>query len=467
MGLELILPDRLYAILDIETTGGLYNEESITEIAIYRFDGHRVTDQLISLINPEKEIQPYVVNLTGINRKMLRAAPKFYEVAKRIIEVTEGCVLVAHNSAFDYRVIQLEFKRLGYDFQRRSICTVDLAKELIPDQESYSLGKLARALGIPVADRHRAEGDAKATVQLFKLLLSKDIEKKIVQEHVQLITQPKLTRKLLDILDTLPQTTGVYYMHKKGGEIIYIGKSKNIKKRVNQHFTSDNPRSRKIRREVVAVTFEETGSELIALLKESAEIKANGPRYNYARRRSSFKFHLDHSQDSEGYIRFRITKRIEKRPLTSFTTYAEAEQFLVRISQEYRLCPKLNELDRSKHTCFSYSIGRCNGACSLGESSSEYNARAYQLLERCAYPNADMVIIDRGREVDERSVILIEDGTYKGYGFCNLNYQIERPELLRRVITQMDNDPDVQAIIQSFIRKGKVLKIKKLNTNKI
>ena len=161
----------MYAILDIETTGGQFNEEGITEIAIYKFDGHEIVDQFISLVNPEIPIQPFVVKLTGINNAMLVSAPKFFEVAKRIIEITSDCIIVAHNASFDYRILRTEFRRLGYNFEAKTICTVELAKKLIPEQPSYSLGKLVRALGIPMADRHRASGDALATVKLFKMLL--------------------------------------------------------------------------------------------------------------------------------------------------------------------------------------------------------------------------------------------------------------------------------------------------------
>ena len=167
----------MYTILDIETTGGKYNEEGITEIAIHKFDGHNVVDKFISLVNPEKDIQPFVVNLTGINNKMLRTAPKFHEVAKRIVEITEDSVLVAHNAQFDYRILRTEFRRLGYNFERKTLCTVDLSKNLLPDAESYSLGKLVRSLGIPMSERHRANGDAIATLKLFKLLLAKDMDK--------------------------------------------------------------------------------------------------------------------------------------------------------------------------------------------------------------------------------------------------------------------------------------------------
>ena len=193
----------MYAILDIETTGGKYNEEGITEIAIYKYDGHEVVDQFISLVNPEREIQPFVVNLTGINSNMLRHAPKFYEVAKRIVEITEDCIVVAHNAQFDNRILKTEFRRLGFDFERKTLCTVELAKDLIPGQTSYSLGKLVRSLGIPVTDRHRASGDALATVKLFKMLLDKDTSKNIIQQSIRLNPKHQLEPKHIDIIEQM------------------------------------------------------------------------------------------------------------------------------------------------------------------------------------------------------------------------------------------------------------------------
>ena len=217
----------MYAILDIETTGGQFNEEGITEIAIYKFDGNEIVDQFISLVNPEIPIQPFVIKLTGINNEMLVNAPKFYEVAKRILEICKDCILVAHNSSFDYRILRTEFRRLGYDFQTNTLCTVELAQKLLPEQPSFSLGKLVRALGIPMADRHRASGDALATVKLFKLLLSKDISKTIVKELIKTEVEKGISPKLLDIVEALPSKTGVYYVHRQDGTIIFIAKSKN------------------------------------------------------------------------------------------------------------------------------------------------------------------------------------------------------------------------------------------------
>jgi len=273
----------MYAVLDIETTGGKFNEEGITEIAIHKYDGHQVVDKFISLVNPEKEIQPFVVKLTGINNKMLRTAPKFHEVAKRIVEITDGAVIIAHNAQFDYRILRTEFRRLGYNFERKTLCTVELSQKLLPDAESYSLGKLVRSLGIAVSDRHRANGDALATLKLFKLLLSKDLDKSIIKTVVREETLGELSTRQLDIVDALPSEVGVYYMHNKDGDIIFLGKSSNIKKRVNQHFTKSGDKARKLQKETKKVTFEKTGSELVALLKENEELKRNKPSQNYFR----------------------------------------------------------------------------------------------------------------------------------------------------------------------------------------
>ena len=270
----------IYAVLDIETTGGKYNEEGITEIAIHLFDGHKVIDKFISLVNPEKTIQPFVVNLTGINNNMLRTAPKFHEIAKRIVEITEGSILVAHNAQFDYRILRTEFRRLGHNFERKTLCTVDLSKKLIPDAESHSLGKLVRSLGIAVSDRHRANGDALATLKLFKLLLTKDLNKSILKQVIRAENLGELSTRQIDIVEQMPSETGLYYMYNKDGEIIYLGRSKDIKRRVNKHFTKEGDKARKLQKETKKVTFELTGSELIAHLKENEELQINRPRFN-------------------------------------------------------------------------------------------------------------------------------------------------------------------------------------------
>ncbi len=275
----------MYAVLDIETTGGKFNEEGITEIAIYRFDGHHVTDQFISLINPKKPIQDFVVKLTGINNKMLRNAPKFFEVAKRIVEITQDCILVAHNAKFDSRVLKNEFNHLGYPYQMNSLCTVELSRKLIPDEASYSLGKLCRSLGIPMSSRHRASGDASATVELFKLLLEKDQDKSIVQETVKYFDKRDIKDNLNTILDTIPEKMGVFYVHDENGKIIYAGRNKNLKSEVNRLFLKESKRAQKIQDRVHSVTYELTGNELFTRLRYSLELETLQPKYNFSKRK--------------------------------------------------------------------------------------------------------------------------------------------------------------------------------------
>jgi DNA polymerase-3 subunit epsilon len=450
----------MYAILDIETTGGQFNEEGITEIAIYKFDGHEIVDQFISLINPEIPIQPFVVKLTGINNDMLRSAPKFFEVAKRIIEMTNNCVLVAHNASFDYRILRTEFRRLGYDFNIKTLCTVELSQRLLPEQPSHSLGKLVRALGIPMADRHRASGDAMATVKLFKMLLDKDLEKTITTELIKFEVIKGVSPKLLDIIESLPSKTGIYYIHREDGKIIYIGQSKNIKKRVNQHFTGITSSAKKIQNEVFTVTYEETGSELIALLKETEEIKKNRPIYNRMARKNTMSWAIYAEKDSNNYLNLKLQKADgRKKEITAFANQQEGKGALNHITTNYQLCPKLTGILDLKTTCSENEKNECDGACTQKITPEEYNSRVQVFIDKNLFDNKNMIIIDKGRKTGEHSAILIEKGVYKGYSFYDLNYQINNPEILKNILVPMPDNRNSRAYIQNYLRKNRVLKI--------
>ena len=373
----------MYAVIDIESTGGKYDEEGITEIAIHKFDGHRVVDRFISLVNPERDIQPFVVKLTGINKRMLASAPKFHEVAKRIAEITQDSVLVAHNAQFDYRILRTEFRRLGYDFERKTLCTVNLSKRLLPDAESHSLGKLVRSLGIPVSDRHRANGDALATLQLFKLLLNKDSDKSIIREVIRAESLGELSPRQLDIVERMPTETGVYYMYNKDGELIFLGNSTNMKKRVNQHFTNSGTWARTIQKETRKVTWEVTGSELVARLKSEEERHVNQPKYN--------------AGEDE---------------------YPEIKEYHRTVKGQYE------DID-------------------LGKNS--------------------VLLIDKGRDVGERSAVLLKNGIFRGLGFYSLNHQINNIHILESIITPMEGSPATGRIISTYLQEKKVLRIVELN----
>ncbi len=454
----------MYAILDIETTGGKYNEEGITEIAIHKFDGRKVIDTFISLVNPEKEIQPFVVNLTGINNKMLRTAPKFHEVAKRIVEITQDSVLVAHNAQFDYRILRTEFRRLGYNFERKTLCTVDLSKVLLPDAESYSLGKLVRSLGIPVSDRHRANGDALATVKLFKLLLAKDSEKTIIKEVIRKETHGELSEKQLDIVRSMPSETGVFYAHNKDGEVIYLSKSTNIKKRVNQLFTRSSTKFRKLIKDTKKVTFEQTGSELVAVLKEHQELLKNRPKYNIVPKKRMFSHVLCGATDENGYIQLKVLPYREcKEQLGVFNGMFSAKNHLYKITEEFSLCDKLNGFSQAKKNCSKYDDGNCNGACIEKENVEAYNTRVKEAIAKYSLKDKNVLLVDKGREIGENSAVLVKNGSLVGTGYYDLNHQINNIHILESIITPMNGTENANFILETYLRKRKVLKTIKFN----
>ncbi len=452
----------MYAILDIESTGGKFNEEGITEIAIYKFDGHQVVDQFISLINPEREIDEYVVKLTGITSKMLQNAPKFYEVAKRIVEITKDCIVVAHNAQFDYRILSTEFARLGYPFSRQSLCTVELSQKLMPEQPSHSLGKLVRSLGIPIADRHRANGDALATVELFKLLLQRDLDKEILTDNVKNL-EVKFNAKLHKLMLDLPSKIGVYYMYDKESTLISIGKSKHIKKRVNQLFTGTQKSQVALQNQVERISFEITGSEMIALLLENEEIRRHKPKFNRAFKKQNYTHGLYPITDDHGYIHLKLMKADgRKRHIITFTNKDSGKSFLKRITETHGLCEKYTGIYTEKGCCNKYSQQECGGACIGKESKDVYNDRVRAIIEKYTFRNKNALLVGYGRVTGEKSLVLIEEGKYKGFGFFKLNHQISSMKIIRSLITQMEHSKNAQHIIQSEMRRNRKLKVLEL-----
>lgn len=454
-----------YAILDIETTGGSPKHEKITEIAIFIYDGSKIIEEFSSLVNPEKNIPPFITGLTGITNEMVAGAPKFFEIAKKIVELTDGRIIVGHNVNFDYGFIQSEFKRLGYDYHRESLCTVKLSRKLIPGFRSYSLGKLCDQLQIHINGRHRATGDAFATLQLFELLLEKDKE-----STAGLIANPHPTGKIKNLngflspekIKEIPPATGIYYLHDSEGNLLYVGKSKNIHSRVLSHLGNRNSRrSMELREKIAGISFELTGSELIALLLESAEIKKNKPLYNRAQRRNSSGWGLYSFYDHRGYINFEIKKTGEKNsvPVTAFNNKKEGINILSSLVEKHWLCQKLSGLYHTDGSCFHYDIRQCNGACTGKEAVKIYNKRATALIKAFEFEVENMLIIDKGRTENEKSLILIEKGIYKGYGYYDLTDSYLNIEALKECIAKDNDNREVRSIIKFWLRRNKAEKL--------
>ena len=357
----------MYAIVDIETTGGKFNKESITELAIIRFSDNRILDQFSTLINPLKEIQPFVQKLTGINSNMVKNAPKFYEVAKRVIEITEGCVLVAHNSNFDYRILKIEFERLGYEFKLKTICTVALSKKIFPNLESYKLSRITKSLGIPMGKSHRAMNDAQATLRLFKILLSKDKNKIITKSMIKNINS--INEKYIKLIDSLPEEIGVLYLYDKKGIIFFISSSENIKRSLINYVIGEKEIDIKIRKKINNVSYDKTGNKLVSIIKEYNDVITLKPKFN------------TYFQNIEKY-------KIEK------------------------------------------------------ELNFEFK-------------NDNFLIIDKGFNNENKSFIWIKKQIPIGYGFFNLNHQINNIELLRKLAINIKETKKIISVIKYFSKRKK------------
>ena len=452
----------MYAVIDIETTGGKFNEEAITEIAIFRYENHQIKDQLISLIKPDRIIQPYVSKLTGINEKMLSNSPKFFEIAKQIIEITSDCIIVAHNAEFDYRMLRIEFKRLGYNFKRKTLCTVKLSQKLIPNLKSYKLGKLVKELGIPISNRHRAFGDALATLKLFELLIQKDKKKLIINSLIVNSINKNIESKFINIIDKCSSEIGVYYIYDKNS-IIYIGKSNNIKKRVTNHLTSKDHKSSKIQKHIEKIEYEETGSEIIALLKEDEEIKENQPKLNFKNKFRFFPIGTRIVVKEEGYANIKIEQiLISHKYFHVFKNKSEAKKRLRFWINKYNLCENMTSLKNGKKICNNYHLKSCDGACNEKETIDKYNQKVFELVNNLKFQFDTFLMIDKGRSLNEKSFVFVKSEKIMGFGYYELNHQIKNINNIEKRLVRIDHNSDKLAILRSYIKKNKHKSIIKL-----
>ncbi len=453
----------MYAIIDIETTGGSSRLEKITEIAIYLHDGEKITGEYVSLIDPERNIPYFITNLTGITNEMVEKAPKFYEVARSIIEITEGRTIVAHNAKFDYSFIREEFKALGYNYKRKTLDTVALSRKLFPGHRSYGLGNICKELNITILDRHRAAGDALATVRLFEMCLEKDRE--VFGQKSDLIRNTRISKLNpsldLSILDRIPEEPGVYYFYDSAGNLIYIGKSRNLLSRITTHLSNNtSSKSMEMRDAIANIEWEITGSELIALIVESFEIKKNKPIYNRAQRRTGFRWGIFHSYDREGYLNFCFRQvKDEESHLSIFTSREKARAMLIRLAETYSLCQKLTGLYETNGPCFHFQVGVCKGACCGKETPAVYNERAEKALDEFIFTKHNFFIIDKGRSDEEKCAVKILNGKYAGYGYFDINEMGFGLSAIHDCIKPSRDNRDIQVILKSYMKRNRVEKI--------
>lgn len=456
----------MYAIVDIETTGGRPSDDKIIEIAILISDGKKVVDQYQTLVNPQQPVPSYISALTGIQGEMLYDAPVFEEVAGQVQHYLEGNIFVAHNVGFDYGFVKKAFASLDMRYQSKRVCTVRLARKVFPGLPSYSLGRLCKSLQINIEDRHRALGDAAATTILLHKILGEDKENWVQQfldrKSKEAVVPPNLP---VSVYEELPEKAGVYYFEDKKGGVLYIGKAKDIKKRVTSHFRSDLNKKNNVglKHQIAHVSYSLTGNELIAYLLESYEIKRLRPPFNYAQRRVGKNYGIYVYEDRAGYLHLGID-RVKKQtvePVVMLPSLAETRNFLHKLTHKAKLCKRLCGLEYNAE-CNNYKIGICKGACKGEEAPESYNEKVRLALESIKSMDANLLIIGKGRHKSEKSVVCCENGRFLGFGFVGDHLAVQSLEAVRDLIVAYPDNADIQRIIRSQIQTNKELEVIRL-----
>ena len=450
-----------FAVVDLETTGSSPVEDRITEVAIFLHDGEKVLDSYTTLVNPERDIPYFITQLTGINNKMVAEAPRFCEVAEKVVKMTEGAIFTAHNANFDYSFIKSEFRRLGYQYQRRRLCTVRLSRLHLPGRPSYSLGKLCAGLGIEIEGRHRAWGDAAATVKLIERIHAQTYADEFWESVETLSKNGGLPPELeAQTFDSLPEEPGVYYFLDDDGRVIYVGKSVNIRERVRSHFYNDH-RSQKslgMKLKTADVQYQKTGNELVALLLESEEIKRLQPVFNVKSKRAGISYGVFHYTDQNGYLRLTIQKtRPDSNPIAFFPNMDSAKGFLNAKVWELELCPKLCNLEpfaagRTSGPCFQHQLHKCKGACAGKEPPVDYNKRVEVLTSEIGFNEENIVISGPGRRDGEKACVVVERGRYAGFAFVPDDAPFSFEDIKPR-LEHGGHNRDVRQILKSFLAR--------------
>lgn len=443
----------MYAIVDIETTGSYAAANGITEISIHVFDGEKVVEKFETLINPGQPIPYYIQTMTGISDKMVADAPRFEEVAEKIYTILHNKIFIAHNVNFDYSFINAHLKEAGFDLTAKKLCTVRLSRKIIPGYPSYSLGKLCQSLDIHINDRHRAGGDAEATVKLFQLLLANDkeqhIQKSLQRNSKESVLPPNVPK---EHFDQLPYTPGVYYFHNEKGKVVYVGKANNIRYRVNSHF-SNNSNSRQKQnflQHIHAISYQSCATELMACILESTEIKKRWPIFNSSQKRWEDVYGIFLYEDQNGYQRLAIDKNRKRlNPVYTFHYLVDGHALIRKLIREFNLCPKLCFMQKDNSQCEGIHEAYCNGACEQSESADIYNRRVLKAIASLkAQPS--FAIIDKGINGDDQSCIYVSEGVFYGMGYLPADIQISAADKLKDYLTTYKENSYIRNLVTGY-----------------
>ena len=404
-------------ICDVETTGMGALKSRITEIACVRFENGIEVARFKSLVNPKQIIPFNIQKITGITPAMVNSAPTFNEIATQVAEIFNDAILCAHNAKFDHSFIRAELNRAGYEFNIQLLCSVKLSRNLYPQHQGHGLSAIINRFNLTCDDRHRAMGDVEALIQFLK-----QISKDHPPETILAAIDGNQTKSLLppnlspETIKQLPETPGVYTFLGKGNEILYIGKSVNIKSRVRSHFSNAirDTKSQKIWREVYDISYELTASDLGAQLLEIHRIKTLSPLYNRALRRKKQLWAL-RKLPSVDYTTFKIERVTDiasdelKNIYGIFKTKSQAVEIFDEIVKNNHLCKKLFGLEKTDGACFSHQLGICSGACIGLADVENYNYQVETVLNSYkvkTWPhNGAIEIMNDNNSLQEKFVI--------------------------------------------------------------
>lgn len=442
-----------YAIVDIETTGGHAAGSGITEVAIILHNGQEVIGRYETLVNPGVPIPLYITALTGISNSTIATSPSFDQVADKIYNLLQGRIFVAHNVNFDYSFIKHHLAEAGYFYSATKLCTVRMSRKIKPGLSSYSLGRLCAALEIPLTDRHRAGGDADATAILFTRLLQWDTKGVIAGMLKKGAGDQNLPPNLPQAdMTALPHTPGVYYFKDDKDKVIYVGKAKDIRKRVAQHFTGHNPNPQRqhFLRSIYHISHAPCGTELMAFILEALEIKRLWPIYNRAMKKYEPKFGLFVYEALDGYLRMAIGKfNKNQQAELVFTHLIEASNTLHEMVHAYDLCPELCRLGScsAEGGCHSKGV-----MCPKKTDTTYYNELVREALQEYRNQLPTFVILDKGRTANEQSCIYVEKGHFTAMGYIDKDTDLTRIEDAKSLLPLYQGNHYIMQLIYSYAK---------------
>jgi DNA polymerase-3 subunit epsilon len=371
------------ACVDLETTGGLAAHHRVIEVGIVLLEAGEVVEEWSTLVHPGLRIPPSIASFTGIDDSMVADAPRFEDVATEVHRRLAGRLFVAHNARFDYGFLRTEFRRLGQRFASPVLCTVKLSRALYAEHARHNLDTLMERFGLVCNARHRALGDAQVLPALLAAMERDRGADPVHTAITEALREPRLPAHLPpELADDLPEGPGVYLFRDEGGALLYVGKSRNLRSRVFDHFAAEHRSGKESRltRQVRKVEWIETGGELGALLLESRLVKELAPSGNRRLRKSTTDCVVRLVRGADGLVP-EVTALdtagfdADEPMFGPFRTEKDAWRAVEGKAREAGLCCKVLGLEHGEGSCFAYQVRKCRGACVGNEPRALHDAR--------------------------------------------------------------------------------------------